>query len=185
MLMPTIEERVERFTPAHAHWPAYLAHLHRAGDARWVLDASDQPNASTHFLGIQSGNEVIANLTLKHQPITLLPTDETGGESRWLTGPDGLPLDELFVQTFTVEQPYRRRGYGTALQCAALDLAAELGCHQLRSWSSSDRQANYALKIKLGFAAHPAIFTTDSGLRVSGVYFVKTVQKESCTSEVL
>ena len=161
--------------PAHPDWPALVAHLHRTDDARWVLDDEDEPFANTYFLGIKHGAAIIASLTLKRQPITVPASTWSGGEDHWLCGPDDLPLEELFVQTFTVEEAYRHRGHGEALQRAGLDLATELGCYQLRSWSSFDRTANYALKLKLGFAAHPALFTTDTGLEVSGVYFVKTV----------
>jgi GNAT superfamily N-acetyltransferase len=140
-----------------------------------VLDEDDQPHANIYFLGIKHADEVIASLTLKRQPITIPASAWGGGETHWLRGSYNLPLEELFVQTFTVEEAHRRQGHGEALQRAGLALAAELGCYQLRSWSSLDRTANYALKLKLGFAAHPAIFTTDTGLEVSGVYFVKTV----------
>jgi GNAT superfamily N-acetyltransferase len=161
--------------PEHPDWPALVAHLHRANDARWVLSDDDQPHTNTFFLGIKHDDAIIASLTLKQQPITIPASTWSGGETHWLRGPDNLPLEELFVQTFTVEEVHRRQGHGKALQRAGLSLAAELGCYQLRSWSSLDRTANYALKLKLGFAAHPAIYTTDTGLAVSGVYFVKTV----------
>jgi len=161
--------------PEHPDWLALVAHLHRSNDARWVLEEDDQPHANTFFLGIKHGDTVVASLTLKRQPITIPASAWSSGESHWLQGPNNLPLEELFVQTFTVEEAHRRQGHGEALQRAGLSLAAELGCYQLRSWSSLDRTANYALKLKLGFAAHPAIFITDTGLEVSGVYFVKTV----------
>ena len=161
--------------PTHPDWPALVAHLHRVNDARWVLDDEDKPHASTYFLAIEYGDAIIASLTLKRQPITIPATDWSGGETHWLCGPGNLPLEELFVQTFSVEEAHRRQGHGVALQRAGLALAADLGCYQVRSWSSLDRPANYALKLKLGFAVHPAIFATDTGLEVSGVYFVKTI----------
>jgi hypothetical protein len=61
------------------------------------------------------------------------------------------------------------------LQEAALDFAKESSCIQMRSWSSLDKPANYQLKISLGFAFHPEVQQTPSGLRVSGGYFVKRV----------
>lgn len=58
-----------------------------------------------------------------------------------------------------------------------LRLTKDLGAYQMCSWSSLDRQVNYALKLNLGFAVCPAVYETDSGLKVSGVYFVKTVAR--------
>ena len=45
----------------------------------------------------------------------------------------------------------------------------------MRSWSSLDKPANYALKLSLGFAMHPSVHDAASGYQVSGVYFVKRV----------
>ena len=47
------------------------------------------------------------------------------------------------MQTFAVEPDFRRQGHGRALQLAALDMSARLGCYQMRSWSTVDKQANY------------------------------------------
>jgi hypothetical protein len=79
------------------------------------------------------------------------------------------------VQTFHVNETNRRSGLGERLQQHALTVTRDLGCYQMRSWSSLDRDANYLLKLKLGFAAHPAVYKTESGLEVSGIYFVKKV----------
>jgi GNAT superfamily N-acetyltransferase len=70
---------------------------------------------------------------------------------------------------------HRRKGIGRALQEEALVITKELGCIQMRSWSSLDAMANYQLKLNLGFGFHPEIQETPSGLRVSGGYFVKRV----------
>ena len=94
---------------------------------------------------------------------------------RTILGPDGEPLTETFVQTFFVNEGFRRRGLGELLQLEGLSVTDQLGAYQMRSWSSLDKPVNYQLKLKLGFAAHPAIYETDSGLKVSGIYFVKTV----------
>jgi GNAT superfamily N-acetyltransferase len=68
---------------------------------------------------------------------------------------NGEPLIEAKILAFGVPESYRRRGIGTRLQRAAIDLARELGCYQLRSWSLAHYTANHALKLKLGFAAQP------------------------------
>lgn len=89
----------------------------------------------------------------------------------------GRPYRETFVQAFSVEEPYRRQGHGKSLQLAALDLSRELGAYQMRSWSSLDKRANYALKLSLGFVVHPAVQKSGvTGQLISGVCFVKVVQ---------
>lgn len=86
----------------------------------------------------------------------------------------GQALTELKIRAFHVQEAYRRQGIGTELQQAALLLAARLGCYQVRSHSNSSALANYAIKQKLGFAAHP-------GLRrlrerdEPGIYWLKVV----------
>jgi GNAT superfamily N-acetyltransferase len=109
------------------------------------------------------------------QVITIPGTEWSGGVDTPLTALDGRPLRELFVQTFAVDDAFRRQGCGRALQVAALELARTLGCYQMRSWSSLDKTANYALKLSLGFTAHPAIYEATGGQKISGVYFMKTV----------
>ena len=98
----------------------------------------------------------------------------SGGE-RELTGPNAQPLRETYVQTRHMEAQYRQRGIGRSLQAAALDWTRERGCLPIRSGSSLDRPANYALKLSMGFALHPAIHDAAAGCPVSGVYFVKRV----------
>ncbi len=122
---------------------------------------------------------MVGNLSLVLQDITSPPTEwsHDRGYERTLRAADGTPYRETFVETFMVEEAYRRRGYGRALQRAALGLSRELGAYQMRSWSSLDRAANYALKVSLGFAVHPAVqHAARTGEPISGVYFVKVVQ---------
>jgi GNAT superfamily N-acetyltransferase len=166
---------IDRFTPEHPLWSALLAHLARAEMARWVLTPEGFPLPEVQFLGAVGDEQVIGRISLKMQVITIPATEWSGGADSPLAAPDGRPLRELFVQTFAVDDAFRRRGYGRALQLAALELARTLGCYQMRSWSSLDKTANYALKLSLGFAAHPAIYQTTGGQRISGIYFIKTV----------
>ncbi len=166
---------VERFSPQHALWPAYLAHLERVDMARWVIGEDGLPLEGLHFLGAVEKNRVIGNISLKLQDIVSPATNWSGGRETTIVGLDGQPLRETFVCTFAVEKSFRRRGHGRALQLAALALTRALGAYQMRSWSSLDKPANYALKISLGFAVHPATQQSVSGYPVSGVYFIKTV----------
>lgn len=168
--------QVFHYSPDKPNWHAYITHLHQNGQARWVLDQRDQPQSrEIIFLGIEQDHAVGASLSLKVQPIVIPATEWAGGKETELKSLEGELLKETFVQTFFVDEAYRRQGLGEALQREALEVTRQLGCYQMRSWSSQDKDANYRLKLKLGFAAHPAVYETDSGLKVSGLYFVKTV----------
>jgi GNAT superfamily N-acetyltransferase len=167
---------IEQFTPAHSLWSAYIAHLNRVKMALWVVDENEHPKPGIYFLGVITGSQIIGHISLQLQAIIIPRTEWGGGGPSSLVDAIGVPLRETFVQTFAVDEEHRRKGYGRELQIAALTMTKELGAYQMRSWSSSDKPANYALKISLGFSAHPTIYTTDSGLEVSGVYFIKTLQ---------
>ena len=88
---------------------------------------------------------------------------------------DGNVLQEAKVRALWVEPAYRNRGIGTRLQQATLEKAKEIGAFQLRSRSALDRVENYAIKIKLGFAAHPDLRTLRDGTTEAGVYWVKRI----------
>ena len=140
-----------------------------------MLADGNQPKEDIIFLGLVEDNDLIGNITIKVQDIIIPATEWGGGVETSLTEPDGDTLQETYVQTFSIEAAHRRKGHGRTLQEAALALTRALGCYQMRSWSSLDKTANYALKLSLGFALHPATYETKDGLHVSGVYFVKRV----------
>jgi GNAT superfamily N-acetyltransferase len=142
--------------------------------ARWALD-DGQPAPDAYFLGVMDADQVIGHISVRVQNLVIPPTEWSAGQDHGLRGPAGEPLRETFVNTFAVDETHRRQGYGRALQIAALDLTRELGCYQMRSWSSLDKTANFALKISLGFAVFPAVYTTGSGQPISGAYFIRTV----------
>lgn len=142
---------------------------------KWVTDKQGQPLPRMSFLGAVVDDDVVGHVTLRLQAIVCPATAWSKGEETPVLGVHGEPLNETFVQTYGVDKHFRRCGIGTALQRAALALTSDLGCYQMRSWSSADRTANYALKVKLGFAIHPAVQELPDGRRISGVYFVKTV----------
>ena len=79
------------------------------------------------------------------------------------------------MQTFSVDSDWRRRRVGMRLQERALAVAADSGCHQIRSWSSRDNWANYRLKLAMGFGFHPAYQETPDGECIPGGYFVRPV----------
>jgi GNAT superfamily N-acetyltransferase len=172
---------IERFTPDHSLWSDFCAHLAQHTMARWVLQpASDgvgwsqQPLPALYFLGSVEANRVVGHIALKMQRL-VLPKIARDTKTQPLTTRDERTLRELFVQTFAVNEDFRNQGRGRMLQLAALDLCHSLGCYQMRSWSSAERLANYALKLSMGFAVHPSIQETADGQRIQGVYFVKTV----------
>ena len=168
--------KILQLTPDSPEWPAYVAHLYANNDARWVLDENDLPLQEnlTFFAAMVDGEEV-GSISVIRQEITIPETEWAGDRDRVLRDQEGNPLYEILVQTFRVEKAHRRKGYGRALQEAALDYAKQSGCIQMRSWSSLDKNANYALKLSLGFGFHPEVQLTASGLKVSGGYFVKRV----------
>jgi GNAT superfamily N-acetyltransferase len=157
-------------------WPALVEHLREVNDARWVIDDQDQPlSPDLIFLGGVVEGVVAGSLSLARQPIVSPETEWAGDRDRALRDVDGNPLFETLVYTFKVAEAYRRQGIGRALQERAMQITRDLGCIQMRSWSSLDAEANYQLKLSLGFGFHPEIQETPSGLKVSGGYFVKRV----------
>jgi GNAT superfamily N-acetyltransferase len=68
---------------------------------------------------------------------------------------DGQTLVEAKIHGFAVHPAFRNRGIGTSLQRGAIEWARQLGCYQLASQSSYDREANYHVKLSLGFAVQP------------------------------
>ncbi len=159
--------------PAFPLRPALVSHLKRAGDARWALDG-EILKPDVHCIGALVGEEVVGHISLHLRDIVIPATEWSGGEE-FLKGAGCTRLKEVFVNSFNVEEEYRRRGYGRELQLAGLVLTRELGGIQMRSWCSLDKPATYTLKLSLGFAAHPAISKAWNGMLVSGVYFVKRV----------
>lgn len=166
---------VVRITPKHPLWLAFVIHLGQHGMARYALAEDGAPQPDTYYLAAAIGDRVVGNLCLRLQPLTIPPGEPEGGEPTPLLGSGGEPLTELFVRTFAVDDDFRRQGHGRELQLAAVALARDLGCYQMRSWSSLDKSANYALKISLGFALHPAVEVVPSGERISGAFFVMHV----------
>ncbi|NDJ34078.1 MAG: GNAT family N-acetyltransferase [Chloroflexi bacterium] len=134
-----------------------------------------QPKPDTTYLGVTVEGAVIGHIAIRRQRLEVPPSALTGGAPLVLHDGVGRPLDEMFVQTFAVEDGHRRQVHGRRLQQAAIQQTRQQGCYQLRSWSSADAVANYALKLSLGFAVHPALYPMPGGAPLSGVYFVMVV----------
>lgn len=166
---------ISRIDPAHETWADLVAHLRRVDHAQWVLDEKDEPTGTFLFLAAVAEGEVVGDLTLEPRNIVLPATEWSGGKKTTLLDAARQPVRETYVMTFCVEEPHRRRGIGRALQEAALAWTKEVGCMQMRSWSSLDKPVNYALKLSMGFAMDPAVHDAAGGIQVTGVYFVKRV----------
>ena len=166
----------QRFGNGYPGWDRYLAHLERVEMTTHAVDEDGEPIEGNYYLSITDDDAVIGHISIKVQKLIVPETEWSSVFDHHVRDTDGAPLRETFVQTFAVESNHRRKGHGRALQLAALDLTCDLGCYQMRSWSSLDARANYRLKLSLGFAIHPATYTTDTGLQVSGAYFVRTTE---------
>lgn len=168
--------QVIRLEPHFQGWQMLISHLKNSGDARWVVNDAGQPlEPSLVFLAAKLDQQIVGSLTLKKQPLIIPPSEWAGKRDRSLRDADGDLVYELFVQTFRVEEGYRRRGIGRTLQAAGLKTAKQQACYQVRSWSSLDKKENFLLKLSMGFGFHPEIQHTASGFKVSGGYFVKVV----------
>ena len=167
--------KINRFDPEHPLWSALGDQLVRTNMRRWVLDEAGRPTGNLLFLGAIEDGGVVGNLTLEEREILMPATEGSGGIDRPVEDAEGESLRETFVMTFAVDEAYRRRGIGRALQEAALVWTRERGGVQMRSWSSLDKPKNHALKLSMGFAMHPAVHDAAGGFQVSGVYFVKRV----------
>lgn len=161
--------------PQDTMWPALIGHLEITKMDRWALSPDCRALPNVKYLALQNGLKVLGHISLQLQALECPATPWTGGNPIPLMDPDGNTLMETFVRTFAVDPVERRKGYGRCLQMAALELTKELGCVQMRSWSSADHPANYGLKIGLGFAAHPSTYELHDGRKISGAYFVKRV----------
>jgi GNAT superfamily N-acetyltransferase len=84
---------------------------------------------------------------------------------------NGQPMLECYVNAFGVLPDFRRQGIGQALQEAAIRIADDLGCYQMRSRSPVTATENYLLKLKMGYAVHPST-ENDS------YYFIKRLRRD-------
>lgn len=151
---------VARWTSDHGRWFDLQRFVDEQGQTAWFEFNADWVN-STHTLVALDDETIIGFLHLVEQ--------EIGPDSnRPSVTLNGVPLIEAKVMAFGVAEPARNRGVGRQLQEAAITLARDLGCHQLRSHSAGDNHANHALKLKMGFAVHPEFRDNDQ----RAAYFV-------------
>lgn len=163
---------IEQLSPSHPLWPALIEHTTRHNMTRWIVDDQQRLLPECFCLGKVVDDKVVGHLVVRKQPLIIPATEWSQDLDHDLRDEGGRHLEELFVQTFAVNDNFRRQGIGSALQLAALQLGSDLKCVQLRSWSSLDKPENYSLKLRLGFCVHPAVDELPDGRKISGAYFV-------------
>ena len=165
--------RIRLITPHRPGGEELRAHLARTGQER---DFPDLRGEGVFAFGAFDGAKLIGDISVKVQPVEVptgvpVPVLELRRTFREAAGGD---LFEGFIQSFAVEEAHRRRGLGRRLQLAALGECRRRGLFQMRSWSSLDKPANYALKLALGFAVHPGYdYVARLDKWVPGAFFVK------------
>jgi GNAT superfamily N-acetyltransferase len=141
---------LEEWTPTHPRWQELVHMMEAEEQAYYWQQEAYFVQFQHYFLIAVHANESVGFLQFFLQSI----------------GPDrdcpplslhGKVLLEAKILAFAVRKEWRRQGIGTALQLQAISHARQLGCYQVRSYSSntSEHEANYQLKLALGFAAQP------------------------------
>jgi GNAT superfamily N-acetyltransferase len=154
---------LEEWTPTHTRWQELVHMMEALGQDYYWQQAAHFVQFQHYFLVVVHDDELVGFLQFFLQSI----------------GPDrdcpplslhGKVLLEAKILAFAVRKEWRRQGIGTVLQLQAISRARQLGCYQVRSYSSntSEHEANYQLKLALGFAAQPEF----RGEKNTGVNFL-------------
>lgn len=153
---------VEEWDETHPRWREFVACLETVApeQAPFVLGETYRAHPSHLLVALQS-NEVVGFIRFAVQPI--------GPEAKCpALVYDGVQLTEAKIHAFAVREEARGQGIGTELQRQTIVLARVLGCYQVASYSSYGRDANYQVKLSLGFGAQPEVH----GDNHQGVYFI-------------
>lgn len=156
---------IEEWLPSHPRWPEFAACVESEGQKNWVFNPHFEQFPRYYLVALQE-NQVIGFLMFFMQPIgpeaDCAPVHISGS---WLI--------EAKIIGFGVKRQSRRQGIGQALQEYAIRRARELGCYQIRSYSTSSNVANYQLKLRMGFAAVPV----SRGDEEKGMYFLMPLRQ--------
>lgn len=163
-LQATLPLHISLWSPDHPRIAQAEAVIAALGQTDWV-NAHFAWHLERLLLVATRGGQVVGFLRLVTQHIG-------SDEELPLTEFRGTPLLESKVLGFGVLPEQRRQGIGRALQEAALRVAKERGCYQLRSHSSGTNIANHQLKLAMGFALHRIVRGEDR----RGGYFVMPLQ---------
>lgn len=161
--MTTASPVIEEWRPNHPRWSDLVQVIHAEGQGYSWQDEDHFGQFEHTWLVVLCDGQIAGFLQFFLQAI----------------GPDrecpplslrGEELVEAKILGFAVRPAFQRRGFGRALQTAAIHRARALGCFQLRSFSfnTPEHAANYRLKLEMGFAAQPEYRGTD----VTGVNFI-------------
>ncbi|NTV36045.1 MAG: GNAT family N-acetyltransferase [Anaerolineaceae bacterium] len=153
---------IEEWDETHPRWNEFVTCLEKAApeQAPFVFEEYYREYTSCLFVALQS-DEVVGFIRFAIQPIG----QETKSPSLFL---NGVQLTEAKIHAFAVLKDARGQGIGTELQKRTIRRAKELGCYQVASYSSFGNDANYGIKLSLGFAAQPEVH----GDNHFGVYFL-------------
>ncbi len=151
---------IEEWTGDHPRWVELLDVVESQQQAAWVA-ATYTWHRSTHMLVATQGATMVGFLRF----VTQVIGEDDELESVML---DGKSLIEAKVLAFAVLPAERRKGVGRALQEQTLAVAEQLGCYQVRSYSSGANSANHRLKLAMGFGVYPVLRGDDR----RGAYFI-------------
>lgn len=161
---------IEEWGQTHARWPELKEFIETQDQTRWA-ETTAEWHLSSHVLVALHHGRITGFLRFV---IQIIGVDEDHDPVAF----EGTPLTEAKVLAFGVAPTWRNQGIGRSLQKAAMHAARQRGCHQLRSHSSGDNEANHHLKLSLGFAVHPVVRDNDT----KGVYFVMPLKTENAES---
>lgn len=152
----------EEWDGSHPRYPDFVQFLETVEPFQLQFVVGDTyARYESHLLVALDDGQVAGAIRFAVQPI--------GPEARCpVIHLRGVPLTEAKIHVFAVRPASRCRGIGTHLQRWVIARARALGCHQVASYSSYDREANYRIKLSLGFAAQPEVH----GDNEQGVYFL-------------
>ena len=158
----------EEWDASHSRLPEFLQFLQAvAPDQLPFVVGEYYAGYKSYLLAAVDGGEIVGAVRFAVQPI--------GPEARCpVVRLDGIPLTEAKIHVFAVRPSSRGRGIGTRLQKWVISRARGLGCHQVASYSCYDKEANYHIKLSLGFAAQPEVHGDDE----QGVYVLMPLRRE-------
>lgn len=153
---------IETWADSHPRWSEFVECLQRVVPEQACFVLGDRYRQYTSYLLVAlHGSQIAGFLRFAVQPI--------GPEAHCPTlHLDGEQLTEAKIHAFAVCPECRGQGIGAQLQKAAIRLARALGCYQLASYSDYSREANYHVKLSLGFAVQPEVHGDDE----KGSYFL-------------
>jgi GNAT superfamily N-acetyltransferase len=153
------------WSTSHQRFPEFSHFVEEVAPEQMPFARGEYDHGTPHvFVALENG-EIAGAIRFVEQPI--------GPEAHCpVVCHRGRPLTEAKINVFAVRPESRGRGLGTQLQRRAIDRARELGCHQVASYSTYDKEANYHVKLSLVFAAQPELHPDNRGDTEYGVYFL-------------